>query len=271
MNLPVKTVAAVNDLSGVGRCSLTVAIPVLSAMGAQVCPAPTALLSAHTGFKDIVAVDMTDFLSLSLAAWGRMGLQFDAVYTGYLGSPKQAEIILEFMRAQGGALKIVDPVMGDDGRLYSGVDASMVDAMRALCRAATVVTPNLTEYACLAGEEYSPRDRTRAEIDEMLLKLPARAAVITSVPYEGGLANAYRDADGQTGVVPFEAVSRHYPGTGDIFASVLTGALLRGEALGAAVARAAEFVYRAMRMSAELPIDANHGVQLEAALQLLLP
>ncbi len=265
----VKTVAAVNDLSGVGRCSLTVAIPVISAMGAQVCPAPTAILSAHTGFKGIVATDMTEFLGRTLAAWTDMGMLFDCVYTGYLGSPRQAELILSFLNAQKQALKIVDPVMGDEGRLYSGVDASMAEAMRALCRAADVVTPNMTEFSVLAGEDYSMRPRTRSEIDEMLKRLPSRAAVVTSVPYAGGLANAYRDFSGETGVIPFEAVDGHYPGTGDLFASVLTGALVAGDAIKSAVARAADFVSRAMALSRGAG-DPNHGVQLEAALPYLL-
>lgn len=269
MNQPIKTVAAVNDLSGVGRCSLTVALPVISAMGAQVCPAPTAVLSAHTGFKEVVSMDMTEFLGKTLAAWTRMGMRFDCVYTGYLGSPKQAELILDFLRDQNQALKIVDPVMGDEGKLYSGVDASMADAMRALCRAADVVTPNITEFSCLAGEDFSMHARTRAQIDKMLTKLPARAAVLTSVPFEGGLANAYRTFDGETGIVPFEAIDGHYPGTGDLFASVLTGALVTGASLGDAVARAATFVSQAMTLSHGAG-DPNHGVHLEAALPLLM-
>lgn len=265
----VKTVAAVNDLSGVGRCSLTVAMPVISAMGAQVCPAPTAILSAHTGFPRIVATDMTEFLSRMLAAWTDMGMRFDCVYTGYLGSPRQAELILGFFGAQSQALKIVDPVMGDGGKLYSGVDASMAEAMRALCRAADVVTPNMTEFSALTGEEYSLRPRTRGEIGEMLKKLPSRAAVVTSVPLAGGLANAYRDFSGETGVIPFETIDGHYPGTGDLFASVLTGALVTGDSLRGAVARAADFVSRAMALSRGAG-DPNHGVQLEAALPYLL-
>ncbi len=269
MNQKIKTVAAVNDLSGVGRCSLTVAMPVLSAMGAQVCPAPTAILSAHTGFKDIVATDMGEFLAKMLDAWTRMGMRFDCVYTGYLGSPRQAALLLEFFSAQRQALKIVDPVMGDEGKLYVGVDGSMAEAMRALCRAADVVTPNLTEFSALTGETFSMNPRTRAQIDEMLIKLPSRAAVITSVPIAGGLANAYRAFSGETGVIPFEAIDGHYPGTGDLFASVLTGALVMGDSVKNAVARAADFVSRAMALSRGVD-DPNHGVQLEAALPLLL-
>ena len=273
MNAPVRTVAAVHDLSGVGRCALTVAIPVISAMGAQVCPAITAALSAHTGFADshrIATIDLTDFLKRMLEAWDEMGLKFDAVYTGYLGSPRQAEIISGFMDGQMGALKLVDPVMGDDGRLYSGMDGEMVQAMRNLCRKAQVMTPNMTEYAYLAGEEYSLRDRTEDEIRRMLDKCEAENAIITSVPHKGALVNACRDGSGNVSILPFRAMKRHYPGTGDIFASVLCGALVGGDDLAGAVIRAAEYVSRTIEISMDIDIDGNFGVQLERTLPMLL-
>ncbi len=273
MNAPVRTVAAVHDLSGVGRCALTVAIPVISAMGAQVCPAITAALSAHTGFADshrIATIDLTDFLKRMLDAWDEMGLKFDAVYTGYLGSPRQAEIISGFMDGQMGALKLVDPVMGDDGRLYSGMDGEMVKAMRNLCRKAQVMTPNMTEYAYLSGEEYSLRDRTEDEIRRMLDKCEAENAIITSVPYKGALVNACRDGSGNVSILPFRAMKRHYPGTGDIFASVLCGALVGGDDLAGAVSRAAEYVSRTIEISMDIDIDGNFGVQLERTLPMLI-
>lgn len=273
MNTPVRTVAAVHDLSGVGRCALTVAIPVISAMGAQVCPAITAALSAHTGFADknrIETIDLTDFLGRMLDAWSGMGLKFDAIYTGYLGSPHQAELIENFMDTQPQALKLVDPVMGDDGRLYSGIDGEMVRAMRRLCRRAQVMTPNMTEYAHLAGEEFSLRMRDEDDIRRMLDKCEAESAIITSVPYEGGLANACRDRRGNVRIIPFRALKRHYPGTGDIFASVLCGAMVNGDDVDTAVRRAAEFVARSIEESMNIDIDGNFGVQLERMLPLLM-
>jgi pyridoxine kinase len=211
---------------------------------------------------------MTDFLGKTLVAWTKMGMRFDCIYTGYLGAPRQGDLILKFMEEQKQALKIVDPVMGDEGRLYSGVDKAMVETMGRLCAAADVATPNLTEYCRLAGEEYDARPRTPSEIADMLQKIPARAAVITSVPTEGGLFNAYRAFSGEIGLCPYERVNGHYPGTGDLFASALTGALVAGDSLKDAVRRAAAFVSHAMRLSQNT--DPNHGVQLEAALPLLL-
>lgn len=266
---PVRTVAAVNDISGIGRCALTVAIPVISAMGAQVCPAPTACLSYHTGFtgkKPVMATDLTEHLGRQLKAWADGGDRFDCIYTGYLGSPAQAQLIDGFFDSQPEAMKLVDPVMGDDGALYSGITGEMADAMLHLCRRATVITPNLTEYAALTGEKYSDAPRAEAEIFRMLDKLPAKSAVITSVPTASGPVNACRAADGAMTLIPFRTLERHYPGTGDIFASVLCGALMAGDALGRAVSRAAAFVSHAIEISMGLDIDSNYGVQLEAAL-----
>ncbi len=270
---PVPTVAAVHDISGVGRCALTVAIPVISAMGAQVCPAPTACLSYHTGFtgkKPVEMTDLTAFLSRMLEAWVSTEEKFDCVYTGYLGSPAQAELIARFMDSQSDALKLVDPVMGDDGVLYSGITHEMAEAMKALCRRATVITPNLTEYAALTGEKYSAEPRTDTEIRRMLDKLDAKSVVITSVPSDAGLVNACRDEKGNIAILPFRSMRRHYPGTGDIFASVLCGALVEGDDMETAVQRAAEFVSYAISISMDIDIDSNYGVQLEAALPMLL-
>ena len=274
MQKPVPAVAAVHDLSGVGRCALTAAIPILSAMGAQVCPVPTAVLSAHTGFAPQTKIevrDLSDFLKCQLAAWKDMNLTFDGIYTGYLGSPEQAREIAAFLDDQSAALKLVDPVMGDDGALYSGITGEMSRAMRLLCRRATLITPNLTEYACLTGEAYSIEERSLPEIEAMLGRLEAESAVVTSVPFEGGLANACRDANGRVSVLPFRAMSRHYPGTGDLFASVVCGALLRGDTLEQAVILAADYVSRTIEISMDIPIDGNFGVQLERTLPLLMP
>lgn len=267
---PVPTVAAVHDISGVGRCALTVAIPVISAMGAQVCPAPTACLSAHTAFKDIETVDLTDFLGRMLKAWTRTGEKFDCIYTGYLGSPAQAQLIAEFMDSQSGAMKIVDPVMGDDGVLYSGITDGMARAMLDMCRRATLITPNLTEYAALTGEKYSLEERTAAEVERMLGRLEAQSAVITSVPCEGRLVNACRDAGGRVSIIPFRTLSRHYPGTGDLFTSVVCGAMVQGAQLEDAVRRAADYVSNTIEVSMDIDIDGNYGVQLEATLPMLM-
>ena len=273
MKGPAKTVAAIHDLSGVGRCALTVVTPVLSVLGAQVCPVPTAVLSAHTAFSGIAVRDLTDFLPAYLAHWRALGLRFDAVYAGYLGSPRQVEIVSDFLKEQEAAIKVLDPVMGDDGRLYSGMAEEMPEKWRSLCARADVVTPNMTEYALLSGEAYSLAPRTRAQAEKMLrnlLDMGAKSAVVTSLPLEDGLANAYmRREDGQMGVCAFERLDAHYPGTGDLFASVLTGALLRGEGLDGATRRATDFTRRCVERSLGIPRPVNYGVDLEPLLPLL--
>ena len=270
---PAKTVAAIHDLSGVGRCALTVVLPVLSAMGAQACPVPTAVLSAHTAFSGIAVHDLTDFLPAYLAHWQALGLRFDAVYAGYLASPRQAEIVADFLDAQARALKVLYPVMGDDGALYSGMPSSMPEKWRALCARADVVTPNMTEYALLTGEDYSLAPRTAAQAARMLdalLDMGAQSAVITSVPLKTGPANIYmRKGDKEAGVCPFERLDAHYPGTGDLFASVLTGALLQGDGLEGAVLAATAFTRRAVARTMLLPTPVNYGVDLEPLLPLL--
>ena len=242
-------------------------------LGAQVCPVPTAVLSAHTAFSGIAARDLTDFLPAYLDHWRALGLRFDAVYAGYLGSPKQVEIVAAFLSEQAGALKVLDPVMGDDGRLYSGMAGEMPALWRSLCARADVITPNMTEYALLTGERYSLAPRTRAQAEDMLGKLldmGAKSAVITSLPLEGGLANAYmRREDGQMGVCAFERLDAHYPGTGDLFASVLTGALLRGETLEGAVRRATAFTRLCVQHSMAFATPVNYGVDLEPLLPRL--
>lgn len=273
MRGPAKTVAAIHDPSGVGRCALTVVTPVLSVLGAQVCPVPTAVLSAHTAFSGIAVHDLTDFLPAYLAHWRALGLRFDAVYAGYLGSPRQVEIVSDFLKEQEAAIKVLDPVMGDDGRLYSGMAEEMPEKWRALCAHADVVTPNMTEYALLTGEAYSLAPRTRAQAEGMLKKLldmGAKSAVITSLPLESGLANVYmRRGEKRMGLCAFERLDAHYPGTGDLFASVLTGALLRGEALEDAVRRATDFTRLCVERSMRFPTPVNYGVDLEPLLPLL--
>ena len=163
--------------------------------------------------------------------------------------------------------------MGDDGRLYSGMAEEMPKKWRALCAYADVVTPNMTEYALLTGEAYSLAPRTRAQAEGMLKKLldmGAKSAVITSLPLESGLANVYmRRGEKRMGLCAFERLDAHYPGTGDLFASVLTGALLRGEALEGAVRRATDFTRLCVERSMRFPTPVNYGVDLEPLLPLL--
>lgn len=270
---PAKTVAAIHDLSGMGRCALTVVIPVISAMGLQVCPVPTAVLSAHTVFEGIAVRDLTDFMRSYLAHWRTLNIGFDAVYTGYLASPLQVEIVREFLAAQPKALKVIDPVMGDDGVLYRGMVPEMPAEMCRLCAEADIITPNMTEYALLTGEEYSLVPRTENQAKEMLSRLlettRAHSALLTSVPMRNGLANVHMDQTGNFDLLHFERLPTHYPGTGDLYASVLTGALLNGKDLAGANRLATEYVKATIAYTDACGTEIPYGVQLEKTLHML--
>lgn len=279
---PAKTVAALHDLSGVGRCALTVAIPVISAMGVQVIPAPTAVLSAHTAFPDIVGTDLTDYLEQCLDKWCAMGLRFDCIYTGYLATVRQEELAWHFMERQPGALKVVDPVLGDDGRMYRALPPDMPEAMRRLCAGADVITPNLTEAALLTGAPLRPAsgkgplgtngcDATYAMRDlkrllEGLMELGPGTALVTGVPLEDAHVNAWMGRDGKVHTRAYAPVDASFPGTGDLFASVLTGGLTRGMAFEDAVSLATEYVRDTMLYTLSCGTEPLYGVQLELTL-----
>ena len=273
--VPVLRVAAIHDLSGFGRASLTVAIPVLATMGIQVCPLPTAVLSSQTsGVDDFTFLDLTDQMAPMMDHWHRLGLKFDAVYSGFLGSPEQSGLagrcIREF-RTPGG-IAVVDPVLGDNGRLDPTQTPEMVEAMRALVRQADIITPNLTEAAFLLGERYHA-NITRDGLKEQLRALSAMgpaAVVITSAPASSPDKIATLAYDGKRfWQVEAPFLNAFYPGTGDAFASVLTGSLLQGDCLPVAVDRAVQFV--SLGIQATYGYDTPHrdGVLLERTLPSL--
>lgn len=185
----VKKIAAVHDLSGMGRVSLTVVIPILSSMGFQVCPLPTAVLSSHTQYPEFSILDLTDEMPRIIAEWKKLDIQFDAFYTGYLGSPRQIQIVSDFIDdfRQPDGLVVVDPVLGDNGRLYTNFDESMIREMRHLAAKADVITPNLTELFYLMDKPYKAAN-TDEELKSYLRLLSdagPQVVIITSVPVHG--------------------------------------------------------------------------------------
>lgn len=272
----IKKVAAIQDLSGIGRCSLTVIIPVLSAMGVQVCPVPTAVLSAHTGYGEFVMHDLTDFMMPALEHYKKLGVKFDCVYSGFLASSEQIDHCLEFFRAFPDALKLVDPVMGDDGKAYATYTDELCKRMNELVAVADVITPNLTEASILLGEKF-PRDgMSEQSANDWLVRLSdmgAKKVVITSVPLEKGTV-ATVGYDRQTGSfckLYNQYVPAQYSGTGDMFASVLIGGLLRSEQLGQAMDRASHFTENAVRITYELGRPWTEGLAFEGELSQLCP
>lgn len=278
MNKPVR-VAAVHDISGFGRCSLTVVLPVLAAMGAECCPLPTAFLSAHTAFPKsdrAVFLDMTDQMARTGRHWKELGVEFDAIYSGFLGSEAQIGLLGEFIREFRGArtLVMVDPVMGDWGRPYRTYTPDLCRRMGELAEHADVITPNLTEAAILLSEEYDPapgQAKTRAWL-ERLSRRGTRSVVLTGVQFREGQIGA-GCFDRETGEVSFPSARLEpgsFSGTGDLFASVMLGGLLRGERLHAAAARAVDFVQRCAAYTAARGGDLREGVMFEGLLRELM-
>ena len=269
-------VAAIHDLSGFGRCSISVILPVLSAMGVQVCPVPTAVLSSHTGgLGDPVIRDLTDYIEPALRHYQSLGVEFEAVYTGFLGSGEQVDCCLEFFKAYPKALKIVDPVMGDNGRPYRTCTPELRRRMSELAAAADIITPNITEAAMLLEESYPAAPLTRSEAKSMLLRLshrgPKRVVRTGAELAQGGLASlGYDGENGSFWYVPCEYIPVHYPGCGDIYASVLLGAELSGASLPIAMARAATFTELCVKTTYSYGSDPRYGVMLESVLGSLL-
>lgn len=271
-----KKVAAIHDLSGYGRCSLSVILPVISVMGIQVCPIPTAVLSTHTGgFGDVVFQDLTSHILPCYEHYKSQNIEFDAIYSGFLASTEQIDGCLAFFKGYKNALKVVDPVMGDNGKPYRTCDCDLRQRMTELVSVADVITPNLTEAAMLLGEDY-PTEMTSGMVKSWLARLTekVRIAVITGVPlvnHDGTImSNVGFDRDsGGFWRVDWDYVPVHYPGTGDIFASVLTGALLKGDSLPIAINRATIFSQIAIKTTYSYGLEPRNGVMFEDVLSWL--
>ena len=287
-HLPPRRIAAIHDFSCVGRCALTVVIPTLSVMGYQTVPLPTALLSSHTGgFEGLYFRDLTNDMQHIAAHFDRLSMTFGSIYTGFLGSVEQISVVREFIEHFGktpdetgkAPIILVDPVMGDDGVLYSTYTKELADGMRELSTHAGVITPNLTEACFLTDTPYQDTAKlSQKEAEAFVLTLLQKLSgvchgqiVITGIGLAGGIvANAGRDADGRIFWVKRMCQDISYPGTGDIFASVLLGALLQGDSFEVACTRAADFVVLLITESAKIDTPVRMGVALEAHLGALL-
>ena len=268
-------VAAIHDLAGFGRCSLSVILPLLSVMGVQACPVPTAVLSAHTGgLGDVRIKDLSDYLEDSLAHYGELDLNFDCIYTGFLNSPGQVDSCLSWADRYPDAFLVVDPVMGDNGKAYRTVTKELQDRMKELAKKADLITPNLTEGCILLNEPYPETQLSTQEAKSMLVRLAElgpEMVVITSAPlYGGGKVNiAYDRPRGSFWQVKSETVPGGYPGTGDMFAAILVGGLLRGDSLPIAMERSTRFLELAIKTTYGYGTDTRYGVLFEKVIPFL--
>jgi pyridoxine kinase len=275
-----KQVAAIHDISGFGRCSLTVALPMLSAAGIQTSVIPAAVLSTHTGgFTGFTYRDLTEDILPTAKHWSGLGLRFDAIYTGFLASQRQIDLVIAaigLLRSDGTIL-VVDPVMADFGKLYTVFDEDFPAAMRKLCAEADVMVPNLTEAALLTGSPYREGPFTVNEVEDMLRSLSAMAgdgralsAVLTGVAYDNDPAIiGAASYDARTGEFAYAGdvrIEPMYHGTGDVFASVLTAALVNGLPLKDACAAAVRYTVDSIRRTKAAGTDSRYGVDFESGL-----
>lgn len=261
--------AVVSDLSCFGRAALSVSIAALSAMGVQPVALPTAVLSSHTGgFGAPAKADLTGFMRPCAQHWAEIGVRFDAICTGYLANADQADAAAQFLSMYPHAVRVVDPVMGDHGKMYASLPKDMPERMKMLARGA-IITPNLTEAALLTG--LSMEEEPQRLLDKLLLETQAKCALITGAKVDGRCANIWMSAaDGEMHALEYVPEKGAYPGTGDLFAAVLTGALTKSCDMRTAVGKAAGFVKEAVARTNALGTDSRCGVQFEGILHLLM-
>lgn len=269
-----KRVLTVQDISCLGQCSLTVALPVLSACGHETCIIPSAVLSTHTGeFKGYTFRDLSEDIPAIQRHWLSAGISFDAVYTGYLGSARQAEYVEDMIGSllRPGGRVVVDPAMADNGRLYAGFDDGYVRAMAGLCGRADVILPNMTEAAMLTGIDYR-ESYDESYTDALLTALEGLcpgSVVLTGVSYEPEYTGVLVRENGSKRYYRHPRVPRMFHGTGDVFAASFTGAWLRGQDLYSASRTAADFTVKAIENTLDDPAH-WYGVKFETALPELM-
>lgn len=264
-----KRVAAIHDISGIGKCSLTAALPIISAAGIEAAAMPTAVLSTHTG--DITGYtyrDLTNDLPCVAAHWKSLGVEFDGIYSGFLGSTEQVEMVCDFIDefGKGDCVILVDPAMADSGRMYTTFDKDFAKEMAKLCSKADIIVPNLTEAAFLLGENYVEPPYSKAYIEGLLTRLASlgvRNIVLTGVSFNQDEIGCAVYNNGDVHYIFSEKYDGIYYGTGDIFASALIGAFLRGKTIFESADIALDFTCAAIRRTHDAGTDTRLGVNFE--------
>ena len=270
-----KKILTIQDISCVGQCSLTVALPIISACGVETCVLPSAVLSTHTaGFKGYTFRDLTDDMPDIRAHWEKEGIKFDAIYTGYLGSTKQIDYVKDIFASgsKEGTVTIVDPAMADNGKLYPAFDEVYVEAMKGLCASADFIVPNMTEAALLAGMHYEDGEDRRYvdKVMDRLIEMGCKNIILKGLPSKNGnYIGILMYVDGKMDYYEHEKLPNSCHGTGDVYASAFVGALMRGKSANEAARIAAEYAMECIKETAKLD---NHwyGAAFELALPKLI-
>lgn len=272
----MKRIVTIQDISCIGKCSLTVALPIISAMGVETAVIPTAVLSTHTMFSDVTFADLTDQIAPITRHWQKERFTFDAIYTGYLGSFEQIDLASKVIRdfKQENTLVFVDPVMADNGKLYAGFDQDFAMEMKKLCSQADIIVPNITEASLMTGIPYREiqEESYLLELLQALAKLGPRYAILTGVsPIPGRIG--IMGIETTTGTIfrydtPKQPVSYH--GTGDIFSSTFVGAVMNHKTILEALTIACDYTARTIQVTVEDPHSRNYGVNFETTLPELM-
>lgn len=269
----MKRIVTIQDISCLGKCSLTVALPIISAMGIETCIIPTAVLSAHTLFDGYTCKDLTDQIKPISNHWKKENFSFDAIYTGYLASGKQIDIICDFFdlfKTQDNFI-FVDPAMADQGKLYPSFDSNFPKLMKKLCSKSDIISPNLTE-ACILTETEFKQKYNQSYIDEIiekLLDIGCKSIILTGVELDGKYG-IYSYENGKSDYYIHEKFNRIFYGTGDVFSSACVGALTKGNTLAQSVKTAGRFTYESIKASMNDPDNRNYGINFEYALSYLI-
>lgn len=272
----MKKIAVINDLSGFGRCSLTAALPVISAFGIEACPLPTAILSSQTGYPSFFCTDYTENLIPYIDEWKRRNVSFDAVLTGYMASEKQADIICDFVDTfkTDNTLIFVDPVMADDGVLYDTYNTALCEKVIELTKKANIITPNLTELCILCGADY---ERVSAEnnVDKIqhlaasLLSDNLETVIVTGVKKNKEIYNIIVEKD-KNSFVKSKLLDGSFSGTGDIFSSVVCGSVVKSKSVTDAVTLATSFIEKSIADTPHTKGYAPDGIDFQKHLEVLI-
>lgn len=266
-----KKVALINDFSGYGRCSITVALPIISHLKVQCCPVPTSVFSNHTGFPSFYMDDYTEKMPAYIEEWRKLGLHFECISSGFLGSARQIGIVRDFIRdfQDGHTTILVDPVMGDNGRLYSTYTAEMCCLMKQLACCADVLTPNLTEACILTDTPWHEGHWHTDELyrlGEQVLALGPSKAVISGVSMGSFIGNVVCESGNQPVIVRRKRIGQERSGTGDVFSAIITADCVNGVNFETSVRRASAFIQRCIEVTEEFQCPRTDGVCFEEVL-----
>ena len=262
----LKKVAAINDLSGIGKCSLSVAIPILSALKVQCCPFPTAILSSQTGFSEYTFLDLTNEMEKYSNTWKKLNLNIDTIYSGFLGSSSQIDIVRNFIKSNPHAFVIVDPVLGDNGELYPIFNKDTCTKMKDLVIHSNLITPNITEACLLLNKDYKDNfsEEEVITIAKKLSELGPSKVIITGIIRDNMIYNlSYDKEEDKAFTYGLEYNKCSYSGTGDIFVSIICGLITNNYDLEFAVKTASDFIYKCVSYTSKYEDDRNQGVMFE--------